>query len=496
MASLAILAVLVGCSPAPEEAPAPPPSVDAEIAAVETELPTVRLEGRAEADLTLTEWMAALDVPGLSIAVIQDGRIAWARGYGVLEAGTDDAVTEDTLFQSASISKPLTALALLHHVELGDFDLDAPVNDYLGDWQLTDGAGSSDHGVTLHQLLAHTAGVTPGGFPGYTEGEPLPTLRDVLDGAPPATNPPARVVGRPGVEVQYSGLGFAVIQYAMVERLGEPFDGILAKSLFLPAGLERTALEPSPGSIALAHDVDGAPIPGGWHRYPETAAAGIWSTPSDLARVLIEVTNASHGDSDRILSQATAEMMLTEVLDGHGLSWVLDGEGASRSFSHSGGNAGYRAHIRMLPETGQGLVMMSNSDNGHLLFSPLLHSVATVYDWPDEPEREVQRNVAVRILAAQGLLDVNVPRELLERYVGRYELEPGFELDVSLEDGQLTVQLGEQPRLTVYPESRDTFYYREVNAQLTFVLGDEGPAERLVLHQHGEQLPAPRVPHP
>lgn len=302
----------------------------------------------------------------------------------------------------------------------------------------------------------------------------------------PANNRPARVVGQPGARVQHSGLGFQVIQLALTERLERPFSEILATSLFQPLGLDATtaALEPEgvrSGGIARGHDVDGAVIEGGWHLYPETAASGIWSTPTDLAEVLLEVWRALRGESERVVSRAMAEAMLAEVMDGEDLSWVLHGDGEPRAFSHSGGNAGYRAHMRMLPETGQGLVLISNSDNGQHLFSPLLASVATVYDWPDQPAREVPRHVTVRILAAHGL--VNVPRELLARYTGRYELEPGLVFDVRLEDDRLTVPLGDQPRLTVHPESRDTFYYREVNAQLTFVLGESEEAEKLVLHQ-------------
>lgn len=474
------------------------PVVEARVRAVETSLPALRLEGRAETNLSLQGWMEVLDIPGLSLAVIEGGDVVWARGYGVLASDGEEPVTAETLFQSASLSKPLTALALLHHAERGAFDLDAPINEYLETWKVRTKAGAVDQDVTLRQLLAHTAGITPGGFSGYPEGELLPTLPQILDGVPPAANPPARVVGQPGVQVQYSGLGFEIIQLALTERLGRPFPEILRASLFQQLGLAATTTElvPAPprGGIALGHDVDGTVLAGGWHRYPETAAAGIWSTPAELGRVLIEVHRALRGESDRVISQATAAQMLSEVMDGEGLSWVLDlSGGALAGFSHSGGNAGFRAHMRMVPETGQGLVLMANSDNGQLLFSPLLHSVASVYGWPDQPARDVPRHVAVRILAARGLIDVSVPLDLLERYAGRYELEPGLVFDVEVAGGTLAVRLGDQPRLSVYPESRKRFYYREVNAQLTFLLGESPGTDQLILHQYGRELTAPRI---
>ncbi|HUG28589.1 MAG TPA: serine hydrolase domain-containing protein, partial [Gemmatimonadales bacterium] len=367
--SLTLSAALLLAAVVPDAAARPDPAVEAEVRAVETSLPAVRLEGRAEADLPLQGWMEALDIPGLSLAVIEGANVVWARGYGVLASGGEELVTAETLFQSASISKPLTALALLHHAERGVFDLDAPVNDYLESWQVRTQAGAVGQDVTLRQLLAHTAAITPGGFPGYPEGELLPSLAEILDGVPPATNPPARVVGQPGVQVQYSGLGFEIIELALTERLGRPFPEILDGSLFQPLRLAATTTElvPAPprGGIALGHDVDGAVLAGGWHRYPETAAAGIWSTPTELGRVLIEVHRALRGESDRVISQATAAQMLSEVIDGEGLSWVLHlSGGALAGFSHSGGNAGFRAHVRMLPETGQGVVLMTNSDNG------------------------------------------------------------------------------------------------------------------------------------
>ena len=146
-------------------------------------------KGRPGRKKELHQRMTYHKVPGFSIAFIDREELAWAKGYGVREAGQADPVTIDTIFQAASISKPVTAIVALRLVEAGFLDLDADVNDILRTWKLPKSKHTQVDGayrpVTLRGLLSHTAGVTPRGYPGYPLGKPLPTLRQILDGKPP-----------------------------------------------------------------------------------------------------------------------------------------------------------------------------------------------------------------------------------------------------------------------------------------------------------------------
>jgi CubicO group peptidase (beta-lactamase class C family) len=211
-----------------------------QISRVETGLPAINIDGRPPLKLSVEEWMQALDIAGLSVAVIEDYQVIWAKGYGVKNASTGEPVTEHTLFQAASISKAVTALAVLHEVQKGVFDLDRDVNAYLRSWQLPDDDVAADKFVTLRQLLSHSAGITPGGFTGYARGARLPELTQILDGVPPATNGPARIVAEPGTGVNYSGLGYTIIQLVLVDQLGRAFPEIMNDVVMRPLGLSSS----------------------------------------------------------------------------------------------------------------------------------------------------------------------------------------------------------------------------------------------------------------
>ncbi len=472
------------------------------IAPVENGLPPIPVEGEPS-ERSLAEWMEALAVPGLGVAVIDDYRIAWAKGYGVAEAGGSEPVTAGTLFQAASIAKPVTALAVLREVERGSFGLDTDVNQLLRSWKLPESGIAAGEKVTLRHLLAHTAGITPGGFFGYAADEPWPSLVQILEGEPPASNDPARVVGTPGSEVAYSGLGYTILQLLLVERFDKPFPEILRQIVLEPLGMgDSTCEQRLPAALsrraASGHRATGAVVEGGWRRHPEMAAAGLWSTPSDLAKLLIEVAHSKAGRSNRVLSGAMTRQMLTQHLDQMGLGFVVHPDSEHGQFSHSGGNQGFRSHMRMLADVGKGIVVMTNSDAGSLLFSPLILSVAREYGWPGYEGREVPagtvEGIAAQLAGARKRhVEIEVAPAVLARYVGSYELAPGLRFDVALEGGRLTVQLGDQPRFPVFPESPTRFFFKVVDAQLTFVEDDTGAVSALILHQGGRDQTAPKV---
>ncbi len=240
---------------------------------------TVSLEGEAPISMSLREWMALHRIPGLSVAVFEGHRIVWAKAYGVREAGGTAPVALDTLFQAGSISKPVTALAVMRHAEAGKWMLDEPVNGKLASWKVPDNEFTARQKVTLRRLLSHSAGTTVHGFPGYAAGGPLPTVVQVLDGVPPANTAPVRVDVVPGTRTRYSGGGTTIVQLMMVDQLGKPFPQIMQEAVFGPLGLKDSTFEQPlpPGLAARAASgtrADGTVVPGRWHVYPEMAAAG------------------------------------------------------------------------------------------------------------------------------------------------------------------------------------------------------------------------------
>ncbi len=286
-------------------------------------------KGEEPRQLDLTGMMKLFHVPGLSVAVFDQGKILWARGYGVTEAGSNHPVTTHTLFQAGSISKPVTAAATLALVEQGKLALDEDVNLKLRTWKLPENEFTRDQKVTLRRILSHTAGLTVHGFPGYasadaathTTAEPIPTVVQVLDGAKPANTKPVRVEMVPGTKFQYSGGGVTVEQLLVTEAEGKLFPQIMRERVLDKIGMADSTFEQPlpPARMAMAASgtqSDGSVLPGKRHIYPEMAAAGLWTTASDLAKFAIETANSANGKSNRILSQKmTQEMLKSQTND-------------------------------------------------------------------------------------------------------------------------------------------------------------------------------------
>lgn len=360
------------------------PAADSRQQAVETGLlGAVVIDGRAET-WTLADRMAFWKVPGVSVAVIDDGRIAWAKGYGVARGGTDQAVTPHTRFQAASISKPVAATAALSLVQDGRLSLDGDVNLTLKRWKLPASPFTEGRPVTLKDLLSHTAGLTVHGFPGYAQGAPVPDLAQVLNGAPPANTPAVVSQARPGERWKYSGGGYQVAQAMIEDATGRPLPAVVRERVLRPARMDDSGYEPpADGDFAFGHGADGKPIAGGWHTYPEQAAAGLWTTPGDLARFGLALSAARRGEADGLLRKETALTMMTPVMGNYGLGPGVEGTGDALALSHGGSNEGFMAYWVIHPVTGDGVAVMTNSDAGDGLMMEIVRAVARAYNWPD-----------------------------------------------------------------------------------------------------------------
>jgi CubicO group peptidase (beta-lactamase class C family) len=336
----------------------------------------------------------------VSVAVINDFEIDWTKGYGTREAGRPGAVTPDTLFQTASVGKVITAVTALAFVERGLIDLDTDVNEYLTSWRLPDSEFTATESVTLRRLLSHTGGTTVGGYLGYQLGDPLPALRQILDGEPPANGPPIRVDTPPGVEWRYSNGGYMIIQQLLEDVTGRPFGEIVHETVFEPLGMTSTLYAaPLPdelhASAASAHNQLGLVGPTGkWHNLTEFGAGGgLWSTPSDLARLVIEIMQSAAGNSNQILSTEMTQLMLAPVADLAGADGTAIGLGPAvpddptGPWFYANGSSAPTYHIVVVgfPEQGEGAVIMTNAQSGDKLYNQILTSLSIEYQWPHSP---------------------------------------------------------------------------------------------------------------
>jgi CubicO group peptidase (beta-lactamase class C family) len=421
----------------------------------------VVVRGETPEVTSLAARMAELHVPAVSIAVIHKGRIEWARGFGVSRLG-GPSITDRTLFQAASISKPVFALAILRLADAGRVNLQADINDYLTSWKIPDSRFTHLAPVTLRALLSHSAGTTVGGFRGYESTTALPTLDQILDGATPANNSQVRINATPGDRYRYSGGGYVVAQAALQDVTGVAAARYLRQFVLHPLGMKLSTFEqPLPASrvaeIAWPYRADGSPVQGGPRVYPELAAAGLWTTPSDLARYALGIQAALRGRAKAhqttIISANMARTMLTPVLDGHGLGPRVGGRTSRRYFTHNGGNEGYRC-LLVAYEDGDGAVVMTNSDGGGVIMEEVMRSIASAYAWPDFAP-------AVRTLAA-------VDPERLARLAGAYQFDDGSIYIVRRHAGRLEGQeLGQAP-VELFASSDHELFARVVDLVVGF----------------------------
>jgi CubicO group peptidase (beta-lactamase class C family) len=427
-------------------------------------------------------------VNGLSVAVINGGAVEWAKAYGVADAGTREPVTPQTLFQTASVGKMITALAALQLVKAGRIGLDEDVNRKLTSWQVPENEFTAKEKVTLRRLLSHSAGFTDDyGFAGYAPGGPLPTLRQMLDARPPANHTKPLVPGAvPGTVVRYSGGGYLVVQQLVEDLTGRPFAAYVEAEIFRKLGLAQSTYHFYPDRelarpVARGHYGNGKVYQDQKYRvYPEAAAAGCWSTPSELARLLIQLVRERNGGPELLLDRALAETMLTPQFEfnDRALGVVLQGARQVDGFGHAGNNAGYNSLVFATTATGQGAVIMVNSDEGIALAQELMRSIANEYKWPFGATRTVRR----------------LSPESQGQYLGTYQVadtgrgEEKLWVKVGRGRQGLTAQLS-NPAATVrlYRTEENAFILKEAAdaLQFTFSPGSTGRMETLTLHKYG-----------
>jgi CubicO group peptidase (beta-lactamase class C family) len=420
-----------------------------------------KIRGAQPEPLAIAARMAYHKVPGVSVAVVHNGRIEWARGYGFADVDSGQRVTTDTVFQAASISKSVAAMVAMRLVEQGRLDLDGDVNGKLKSWKVPDVIFTNKAKVTLRRLLSHNAGLTVHGFPGYAAGDPVPTLVQLLDGAKPANTAAVRVDKVPGSGFRYSGGGYAVMQLLVEDVTGKPFDQVARELVLDPLHMTRSAYEQPLGAerardAASAYRGDGKAIAGRWHTYPEKTAAGLWTTPTDLAKMILELQKPG-----AVLKPETVKLMLTSAAGNYGLGIGLGETKGRAGFAHGGANEGYRCSYFAYRDSGDGAVVMTNSDNGDALANEILSAIATEYGWVDH-------------LPAEKSV-VAVAPEALQALAGDYKFANGPTALVRLRNGQLFIGQREDDMTALLAESPTAFFAPEGGVPpVSFVKQDDG----------------------
>ncbi len=424
--------------------------------------------------LSLRQRMTTYKVPGFSIAFIDQNEVAWTKGYGVLEVGSDKPVTNETIFQAASISKPVTAMVALNLVETGLLDLDTNVNEVLRSWQVPENEHTKVHKVTLRGLLSHTAGMTVSGYRGYPSGAQLPTLQQVLNGEPPTNSEPVRVMQAPGKAFSYSGGGYMLIQQLIEDVTGRSLAALAQELIFDKLGMTNSTFENLLPEVtipqaATAHRDDGDPVPGKWHIYPEQATASLWSTPSDLARLIVEVLKSHKGKSGSVFSPKMTRRMLTPQVGWMGLGYVIVEMDGWTRFDHPGWNEGFHSYMAGFLGAGQGIVWMTNGENGKLLGYEVMRALAKVFGWPEL--RPVEKTVA------------QVNPTVFAHYEGKYRYvdDPDFGVEIIKDGTDLFLQ--ESPAgipFQLYPESETDFFCLPRSEEITFIKNAQGKVEILI----------------
>jgi CubicO group peptidase (beta-lactamase class C family) len=470
--TLCALAVLAACNgPAPQGGMA---ADTARIARVVRSLrPGFAIAGETPVRWTLAERMAHFHVPGVSVAVIDSGRIVWARGFGVKEAGGTDSVTTATLFQAGSISKPVFALGVMRLVQDGVLDLDQDVNTRLSSWKVPENRFTATEKVTLRRILSHNAGLTVHGFPGYEPGVPVPTVPQVLDGTPPANTAPIRVDTFPGAISRYSGGGTTVAMLLVTDVTGKPFPAFMKETVLDPAGMTHsTYAQPLPADLvplaATGHRGNGELVKGRYNTYPEMSAAGLWTTPSDLATLALALQRTHAGRDSAVIRPATLQQMFTVQKAPYGIGWALEGTGPDLVFEHNGADEGFLSAFEAFAERGQGAVIQTNGDNGGALMGEIMNAIADAYGWPTH-------RPSVRTA-------VSLPEATLAGLAGRYDLDVGepkpVRVVLQLERGRLMTSVPgeENAQDELVAESDSTFFARQRGFRVRFVRNGRGEA--------------------
>ncbi len=369
---------------------------------VETGLTTwVHIEG--DSTWSIQDRMEHYGIPGVSIAVIYNGEIAWVKGYGVMDKESQTPVTTQTLFQAAATSMPVTAYGALRLVEQNNLGLDENINSYLESWKVPGNAFTEEKKVTVRNLLNHSAGIYPYGTGSYSISEELPTLVEILNGSSPASNEPITVNKEPGESVSFAYASYVPIQQMMLDVGREAFPEIMHELVLQPLEMNNSTFNQSLTAdqltkAATGYLQDGSMVEGRRHIYPATASHGLWTTAEDYAKFITHIQQ----------SKDLTELMGTPYGVSNsgwsftlGLGFQLLNRNDEIYLRHHGWNTGFYAEIAAHRDKGYGVVVLTNSTFPEFN-AEVMRSVALAYDWsnyvPVHQKMEIEPSLVDEII--------------------------------------------------------------------------------------------------
>ncbi|ALL06833.1 hypothetical protein AQ505_15855 [Pedobacter sp. PACM 27299] len=421
-------------------------------------IPVLRFEG--DSVWTIESRMKHYGVPGLTIAVIKNSKIAYVKNYGITDKTSKQPVTSETLFQAASISKPVSAYAALKEVERGKINAEENVNSYLKSWKLPDNEFTNTKKVNLKHLLSHSGGVTVGGFRGYVAGESIPTLIQVLNGEKPANSPAIRVDKTPGGALRYSGGGYCVIQQMLIDIEGKSYPDLMKVLVLGPLDMKNSTYDQPLSAAQLKFAATGylpnhSEVPGKRHTYPEMAPAGLWTTATDLAKFIIDLQATLKGDSHQVISQTMAQKMVSPFIEPfEGLGLFLEKRNETQYFNHGGWNEGFSSQIFANTKNGDGVAILSNGNQPQLI-NELIRAVATTYNWPD---------FQFPIYKKLGLNAAD-----FHKAVGLYQTDTYGQTKVYEQQGRLFLQNNAEEPAELFKVAADTYVQNGWERKLKFL---------------------------
>ncbi|HEX5153864.1 MAG TPA: serine hydrolase domain-containing protein [Parafilimonas sp.] len=447
------------------------------------------LSGAVQIQDSVNTWniedrMKAKGINGVSIAVIRNYKIAWAKGYGRADKDANTPVTTQTLFQAASLSKSLNAVGVLKLAQDKKIDLYTDINQYLKSWKFPYDTVSHGKKITIANLLSHTAGLTVHGFGGYETGDSIPTLEQILDGKHPANSDPVRSMFEPGLRSEYSGGGTTIAQQIVMDVTGEPYATYMQQNVLDPLGMTMSSYQQPPARdkekyLSTGYRGNGEVIKGKYHIYPEQAAAGLWTNPTDLAKYIIETQLSLQGKSSKVLNAEFTKLRLTPYIDSSAAFGVFIMEkGGVKYFSHGGANEGFRCQYFGSFDGGNGVVVMVNSDDGSIM-NEIINSVASVYQWKDFYTPTVRKAIAVT-------------KDMIDAYSGKYVLDKDT-VTISADEGKTLLHVSNGENYRIYFSTEQDFFSPELPFDLKFEKDNSGRVTNIYFKSRGREMRAMRL---
>jgi CubicO group peptidase (beta-lactamase class C family) len=434
--------------------------VESEIKMVENNLSGWLQIGDVPTQWRLEERMKFYHANGVSIAVIKNYKIEWAKGYGWADSAEQRPVTTTTLFQAGSNSKSLNAIGVLKLVQEGKLDIYSDINNYLKSWKFPYDSLSKGEKITVANLLSHTAGITVHGFPGYEKGDTIPTLIQILNGEKPANTAAIRSMYQPSLKHEYSGGGTTISQLIVQDVTGQPYDKYMWENVLKPMGMAYSSYTQPPAAskqnlLATGYYNNGKPVKGKYHIYPEQAAAGLWTNPTDLAKYVIETQLALIGKSQKVLSKKMTVLRLTPYIDTSAAFgvFILNKNGI-KYFAHGGVDEGFVSQYVGSFEGGNGVVVMTNTYNTDL-FDEIINSVARTYNWKNFYSPVIKK-------------EITLSDSLLEAYMGKYKFRSAT-LSVGRKNDGVYLDIGDNTQWKIHFSDSTHFFVSEQKINFNFI---------------------------